>query len=70
MEQKRRRCKIEGCKGEYRAKGYCRKHYKKWRRGELPKPRYKTCSVEDCIKPVSQRGKCAEHASKKAKHKE
>jgi len=23
-------CSIEGCKGEYEAKGYCGKHYKRW----------------------------------------
>jgi hypothetical protein len=54
-------CKIEGCDREVRAKGYCRVHYKKWRRGEYGKARYKTCKVEGCAKPRSQKAYCEEH---------
>jgi hypothetical protein len=43
-------CHIEGCKKPYRAKGYCDRHYKKWRAGDLPHPRYKTCLQESCRK--------------------
>ncbi len=58
MEEK---CRIEGCKRPYRAKGYCQIHYKKWRHGELPHPRYKICTAEGCRKRRSQWGLCEEH---------
>jgi predicted ATP-grasp superfamily ATP-dependent carboligase len=71
MAQKQRVCKVEGCTHPYRAKGYCNVHYKKWRRGEMPKPRYKTCNYgvrklkqgekKECLKPVYRGGLCEEH---------
>ena len=54
-------CKIEGCKRPYRAKGYCNVHYQKWRCGELPHPRYRTCVQEECHKRVFQKSLCEEH---------
>jgi len=54
-------CKVEKCKGQVRAKGYCPRHFKKWRRGELGKPRYKTCKEENCRKPLYQKGYCEPH---------
>jgi len=54
-------CKVEGCKKAYRAKGYCNIHYKKWRAGELPKPRYKICKMENCKKPMLKKGICKAH---------
>lgn len=63
-EKTERKCRIEGCKRPYRAKGYCVTHHKKWRRGELPKARYKRCKKEGCNKPMAVRGFCAEHAAK------
>lgn len=39
LSREEKRCKIEGCKRPYRAKGYCNVHYKQWRRGSLPKQR-------------------------------
>jgi hypothetical protein len=61
-----RRCKVKGCQRPYRAKGYCRTHYRAWRRGDLPKPRYKRCKKEGCAKPMVRRGYCEEHAKKGA----
>jgi len=55
------KCGVKGCKRAYRAKGYCAVHYQKWRRGELPKGRHKTCSQEDCKKKVLERGLCDDH---------
>jgi hypothetical protein len=55
------KCQIEGCKRAYQAKGYCFFHYDKWKSGELPKGRYKTCSKEGCKKKVVAHGLCAEH---------
>ncbi len=54
-------CKVSGCKRPYRAKGYCNVHYRGWRQGELPHPRYKTCSKDECRKPVTKKGLCANH---------
>ena len=56
-----KKCRVEGCKRPYRAKGYCNVHYRKWRRGELAKPRYKICSAEDCRKPMVRWGLCQAH---------
>lgn len=55
-------CKAPNCKRPYRAKGYCQIHFKKWRRGEMPKkPRYKTCKEENCKKPMVRWGLCEPH---------
>ena len=56
-------CKVGGCKREYRAKGYCRAHYKKWRQGEFGQARYKACKDALCTKPmaVNRHGLCEDH---------
>ena len=55
-------CKHQGFKNPSDGgKGYCIRHYAAWKRGELPKARYKTCRVEGCRKPTASRGRCAEH---------
>jgi hypothetical protein len=55
-------CRIEKCKQPVRAKGYCRKHYIGWRRGDVgAKHRYKACSKEGCRKKAVLGGKCEEH---------
>jgi hypothetical protein len=55
-------CRVEKCKQPVRAKGYCRKHYAGWRRGQIGKKhRYNTCSKEGCRKPAVAGGVCAEH---------
>ena len=56
------KCRVEGCKRPYRAKGYCVTHYRKWRQGELPHRRYKSCHAEGCRKPIALSGLCEEHA--------
>lgn len=61
MEETTQHCKMEGCKRPYRAKGYCQVHYRKWRNGELKKPRYKTCNAAGCHKPMTQAGLCETH---------
>lgn len=63
---KESKCKVEGCKGTVRAKGYCARHYDKWRRGEYGKTRYKTCKVEECHQRRFQKAYCEEHF--KSKH--
>ena len=59
-------CKFEGCSGEVLGKGYCSRHYKKWRQGALPKGRYKICTAEGCRKPRAAGSKCEEHAKSKS----
>jgi hypothetical protein len=57
-------CKSSSCEKEVQAKGYCPRHYAQWRKGKLPKPRYKSCNTEGCGKPQARRGLCQEHFAK------
>jgi hypothetical protein len=59
-------CKADGCEKDVVGKGYCARHYGKWRRGEMPKPRYKTCRTAGCRKKQTAAGHCEEHQKKKA----
>ncbi len=59
-------CKLDGCERPAVGKSYCARHYKQWRRGALPKGRYKTCTGEGCRKPRLRGSKCADHAGKPA----
>ncbi len=54
-------CRAEGCGRAAVSKRYCRKHYRLWRRGEMPKPRYKICSAENCRKPRFKGALCEQH---------
>jgi len=60
-------CSVEKCNQPVRAKGFCRKHFIGWRRGDVgDHHRYKTCSKEACRKPRKYGGLCEEHAGKEA----
>jgi hypothetical protein len=54
-------CKAKDCNHAVIAKGYCRKHYRLWKAGEMPKARYKTCTEEKCRKPRFHGSLCQEH---------
>jgi hypothetical protein len=54
-------CKAKDCNREAIAKHYCRKHYRLWRAGEMPKPRYKICTTEKCRKRRYRGSLCEEH---------
>ena len=55
-------CKHEGCpKPASGGKGYCQRHYAAWKRGGMPKARYKICRAEGCRKRMIARGRCEEH---------
>lgn len=54
-------CKANDCERQVIAKHYCRKHYRLWRAGEMPKPRYKTCTFEKCHKRRHRGSLCEEH---------
>jgi hypothetical protein len=62
-------CTATDCKREAFAKHYCRQHYRLWRRGEMPKARYKICTEEKCRKPRFKGSLCEQHyqASRGAK---
>ena len=57
-------CRAPQCGKEVQAKGYCLRHYRQWRKGKLPKPRYRSCNAEGCHKPQTRRGLCPEHFAK------
>lgn len=54
-------CSVAGCKRAYRAKGYCYFHFKKWRQGDLPHSRYRTCSKAECRLKAVRHGLCEKH---------
>jgi hypothetical protein len=54
-------CKASDCNREVVGKGYCRKHYRLWKAGEMPKARYKICTAEKCRKPRVHGSLCEEH---------
>jgi hypothetical protein len=62
-------CKAEKCDKEVKAKGYCERHYAKWRKGKLAKPRYKSCHADNCNKPISRRGLCPDHYAAQSEKK-
>jgi len=68
-------CKQENCAGNAQAKGWCSRHYYRWKRygdPEAPKPKRvfvpSECSVEECVKPVEARGLCGRHYSRYMQH--
>lgn len=58
-------CKAESCEKDVRAKGYCDRHYRKWRKGAMGKPRYRTCNEKGCSKPRARMGLCSDHFTEK-----
>jgi hypothetical protein len=54
-------CKAKDCAREAIARHYCRKHYRLWKAGEMPKSRYKTCTFEKCRKKRFRLSLCEEH---------
>jgi len=63
-------CKAKDCTREAFAKHLCRKHYRLWKRGEMPKARYKICTFEKCRKARFKTSSlCEEHwnAARKTK---
>jgi len=54
-------CKAKDCAREAYARHYCRKHYRLWKQGEMPKARYKTCTFEKCRKKRFRGSLCEQH---------
>lgn len=70
-------CAIEGCSKPVNAKGFCSKHYAKYRKTGNPvakskKFRYtiETCSVDGCKSPAVSRYFCGKHYQRWRKHKD
>jgi hypothetical protein len=66
----RRPCTVGGCAAVSRARGYCSKHYERWRKhgdtSVVARPRppsrvRRPCSIARCSKPAKARGWCAMH---------
>ena len=54
-------CKADSCDREVVGKGYCKRHFRLWKRGEMPKARYDTCVAEGCHRRVVKGMRCQEH---------
>lgn len=57
-------CKAESCDKDVRAKGYCDRHFRRWRKGAMGKPRHRSCNEAGCGKAPERRGLCGEHFAK------
>lgn len=73
----KRTCSISGCDGAYEARGWCKRHYRRWQTygdPEAPTPPPKhvrgVCTVEDCKKPHSARGFCKTHYTRWRRHRD
>lgn len=63
-------CSIEECGGKILARGWCGKHYKRWRKyGDPAKLRDKpACSIAGCDADFYARGHCEKHYAKMRKY--
>jgi 5-methylcytosine-specific restriction endonuclease McrA len=60
-------CSIPGCEASRVARGWCRKHYYRWKRTgttDDPPPPPEGCSVEGCEAPHAAHGYCNKHAAR------
>lgn len=67
-----RTCSVDGCENKFHAKGFCSKHYSRWKRyGDTSyvTPRSASiCKLEGCDRPVNSNGVCHMHARRWKKH--
>lgn len=63
-----RKCKVPGCDGPARGRGWCNRHYQQWYRtgdpGDASPSTYgtaDTCSVDSCKRPHASQGFCELH---------
>lgn len=55
-------CAVIGCGQPASARGWCNKHYLRWRtHGDAAYERPTVCSIEGCERPVDARGWCTAH---------
>jgi hypothetical protein len=65
QQAKERKCQVSSCGEKYRAKGYCDRHYKMWRKGTFGDRRFNTCSKEACHGATVGEGLCQTHLDEK-----
>ena len=68
-KQEEKRCAVEGCRRDYYAKGYCKAHYDRARRGAdpeklVPKQNPLMCEAQGCHKDAAVNGLCRHHYMK------
>lgn len=65
-------CSIEGCESAARARGWCNKHWKRWKKHGSPhwEPTERICSVEDCDRKHHAKGWCHLHHERHLLHGE
>jgi len=66
-------CTVEGCSNEVVARGWCGKHYRRWKRHGSTEPtrmsnQGKECSVPGCGNPASKKALCAMHYTRQWLH--
>jgi len=65
-------CEIDECGARVYARGWCNKHYLRWRHHGDPTADHsrvrKPCSIEDCDATASSRGWCPKHYTRWLKH--
>lgn len=71
---RKRVCKVEGCNNRYIAKGYCGKHYQKFKKYgdplyfEVNMDRDPICTIDGCNNPHEAKGYCHKHYVKYKKY--
>lgn len=72
-----RNCTVAACAEPHYAKGFCHKHWSRWRRhGDpliaykrtAPLPPQKQCTVKNCDKPALAKGLCSLHWQRNKRH--
>lgn len=64
-----RSCSVEGCLEPHDARGYCKRHYDRWRYSGSPlKPAKRACLAEGCEQLAYGKGYCPKHYARVRRH--